>query len=98
MTKQEALELENKCDTLMSKYLHINCIVSLSLIGRFKICFEDNYIILEKDNKTVSYIKFQGEYYELEEYISSIIRCIEDNKELFDKLIWSYEHMEEMEN
>lgn len=97
MTKKEALELENKCDILMSKYLHINCIVSLSLTGCFKICLENNYIILEKDNKTVSYIKFQGEYYELEEYISSIIRCIEDNKELFEKLIWSYKHIEEVE-
>lgn len=97
MTKQEALELENKCDTLMSKYLHTSCVVSLALTGRFKVSFEANYIILEKDNKTVSYIKFHGEYSELEEYINSIIKCIEDNKEVFDKLIWSYEHMNEIE-
>ena len=98
MTKKEAMELEIKCDKLMSEYLYIDCTVGLAIAGRFKVNIEDNYIILEKDNKTVSYIKFQGEYYELEEYIGSIIRCIEDNKELFEKLIWSYKHIEEVEN
>lgn len=96
MTKKEAMELEIKCDKLMSEYLNIDCTVGLALTGRFKVIIEDDYIILEKNKKTVSYIKFQGEYSELEEYISSIIKCIEDNKELFDKLIWSYNHMNEI--
>ena len=97
MTKQEAMELEIKCDKLMSKYLDNDCIVSMALSGKFKVSFEDIYITLGKDNKSASYVKFNGYYSDLEEYINLIIRCIDENKDMFDKLIWSYEHMNEIE-
>lgn len=97
MTKQEAIELETKCDELMSEYLGNTCRVSMALSGRFKVSFGDYYITLSKDNMTASYIKFHGYYSDLEERIDSIVRCINENRNIFDKLIWSYEHMNEVE-
>ncbi len=92
MTKREAIELENKCDKLMSKYLDYDCRVSMALSGRFKVYFGDNYITLGKDNKSASYVKFNGCYSDLNEYVDAIVRCIDENKDIFDELIWSYEH------
>lgn len=96
MTKQEAIELENKCDKLMSEYLDNDCTVSMALSGRFKVSFRDNYITLGRDNKSASYVNFHGDYSDLEEHIDSIVRCIEENKDVFDRLIWSYEHLSEI--
>ena len=91
MTKQEAIELESRCDKLMSEYLDSDCIVCLALSGRFKVCFGGNYITLGEDNKSASYVKFHGYYSDLEEYISAAVRCVEDNKDIFNRLIRSYE-------
>ena len=96
MTKKEAIELENKCDKLMSEYIDNDCNVSMALSGRFKVSFGENYITLGKDNKSASYIKFHGCYSDLEEYIDSIVRCIDENKKIFEELIWSYEHLSEI--
>ena len=48
MTKQQAIELENKCDELMTKYLEEPCVVSMSLSGRLKVSFGENYITLDR--------------------------------------------------
>lgn len=96
MTKQEAIALENKCDKLMSDYIDADCNVSMALSGRFKVSFGDYYITLSKNNKSASYVKFHGYYSDLEEYIDSIIRCIDENKDIFNELIWSYEHLNEI--
>lgn len=97
MTKQEAIELEERCDKLMSEYLDRDCNVSMALSGRFKVKFEDNYITLGRDNKSAAYIQFHGDYSDLEEYIDSIVRCIDENKGVFDRLIWSYNNLSELE-
>ena len=96
MTKQEAIELENKCDELMSEYLDEDCSVSMALSGRFRVKFDDNYITLTKDISTASYVKFHGYYPDLEEHINSAIKCIKENIDIFNKLIWSYEHISEI--
>lgn len=96
MIKQEAIELENKCDKLMSEYLNEDCTVSMAFSGRFKVQFGDNYITLTKDISTASYVKFHGYYSDLEEYINSVIKCIKENTDIFNELIWSYEHMSEI--
>lgn len=96
MTKQEAIELENKCDKLMSEYLGNDCNVCMALSGRFKISFGDNYITLGKDNQSASYVKFHGYHSDLAGHINSIVRCIEENKDIFDELIWTYEHLSEL--
>lgn len=95
MTKQEAIELEKKCDKLMSEYLKEDCSVSMALSGRLKVQFGDNYITLTEDS-TASYVKFYGGYSDLENYIQSIIKCVEENEDVFNELMWSYKHISEI--
>lgn len=97
MTKQEAIELENKCDELMSKYLEEKCRVSLALTGKLKIEFDGNYITINKKLKEVDYVNCVGYYGWLQYIIEKAFDCIYDHEDDFDKLIWSYEHIRELE-
>lgn len=97
MTNIEAIELENKCDELMTKAIGEECSISMAMTGRLKVNFGDNYISLTKDFRGASYVKFHGYYVDLSDYITNACMCIADNKELFDKLIWSYENRNELE-
>ena len=97
MTNQEAIELEERCDSLMSEYLKEDCAVSFALSNRLKINFDSNYITLNKTFDGAYYVRYVGFYEDLAEYIKSAIKCVRDNKETFDKLIWSYEHIRELE-
>jgi hypothetical protein len=90
MTKQEAIELENKCDELMSKYLQEECTVSMALTGKLKVEFGGNYFTLDADEKVASYIKYHGYYDMFEFYVESAIRCVDENKDAFRQLLWSY--------
>lgn len=98
MTKQEAMELENICDKLMSYYLKKECSMSLSLSGKLKVEFEDgDFINLNTKSGNVDYISFYGFYSDLLECIEKIQLCLKENKGIFDKLVWSYEHASELE-
>ena len=97
MTKQEAIELENKCDKLMSEYLKENCTISMALTGKLKVEFDGNYITLDKKLGETCYVKYQGYYEDLTDIINKAFFCVEDNEDMFDKLIWSYEHIRELE-
>ena len=97
MTKKEAIELENKCDKLMSEYLEKECNVSLALTGKLKIEFNGNYITLNKKLEEPDYINYNGYYEDLIDDIDKAFGCIGDNNGIFNKLIWSYEHIAELE-
>ena len=97
MTKLEALELEKKCDELMSSYLHTECSVSMALTGELKVDFCGTYITLTKDYKDASYINFVGFYFDLKDCIDAIVRCVDANRALFDELMWSYENIRSLE-
>ena len=93
MTKQEAIELENKCDKLMSEALGRDCICCMALCGNLKIIIENkHYITLDKyDNFNVDYISFTGDYWRLQEYIEKVEECFRKNKDTFMLLLMSYE-------
>jgi hypothetical protein len=97
MTKQEACKLETTCDALMSHYLKTDCEVSLALSGRLKISFDDGYITINTKTGTVDYISYTGFYSDLQEYIDKIMLCLIEHTDVFNKLIWSYEHRRELE-
>jgi hypothetical protein len=98
MTKEEAMKLENRCDKIMSGYLGRECIVSMALTGKLKICFDDGaYIAWNMTCDDVDYVCFVGFYDDLVETIGKIKECITDNRDIFDKLIWSYEYRRELE-
>lgn len=97
MTKEYALELEERCDKLMSEYLHDVCTVSMALTGRLKVEFNGDFITLNKDYTDASYINFCGDYSDLKDCIDAIVKCVEANAALFNELMWSYSHISELE-
>ena len=96
MTKTEAIELENKCDKLMSEYLKENCNVSLALTGKLKIEFDGNYITLNTKLRETDYVRYTGFYDDLQVIIHKAFDCFDDYEDMFNKLIWSYEHIKEI--
>lgn len=98
MTKEEALKLENRCDKIMSGYLGRSCTVSLTLAGTLKVEFDDgNYITWNMTGSNAPYVRWVGFHYQLNEDIAKIKNCIDDNRDIFKKLVWSYEHRNELE-
>jgi uncharacterized protein (DUF342 family) len=92
MTKLEAIELENKCDELVSEAIGEKVSVSMALTGRLKINFANDYFSLSEDLTKATYVNYHGYYSDLQDYINKACDCISSNKELFDKLIWSYKN------
>lgn len=98
MTKEEAMRLENRCDKIMSGYLGHSCTVSLALSGKLKIEFNDgDYVTWNMTHNDVYYINYSGFYDDLLELIRKIKECIEDNFDIFNNLLWSYDHRNELE-
>lgn len=98
MTKEEAINLENRCDKVMSGYLGECCTVSMSLNGKLKIEFGyGEFITFDIGNNKVIYVSYSGYYSDLLELIPKITECVNENRDIFEKLIWSYGHRRELE-
>lgn len=98
MTKEEAIRLENRCDKIMSGYLGKSCTVSMALSGKLKIVFDDgDYITWKMAVNDVDYVNYCGFYTDLVETIGKVKECIDDNRDIFNNLIWSYNHRNELE-
>ena len=98
MTKKEALELESKCDNLLSEATGYDCSVSQALGGNLRIQFGENNISLSKyDLDTPEWVHYIGDYGELQSFIISVRVAIRKNKGLFEKLMWSYANVRELE-
>ena len=98
MTKKEALELETKCDNLLSEATGYDCSVSQALGGNLRIQFGENNITISKyDLDTPEWVHYIGDYGELQSFISSVRVAIRKNKELFERLMWSYTNVRELE-
>lgn len=99
MTKQEAMKLETRCDKIMSGYLGRSCTVSMALTGKLKVMFNDgDYITMKRVYDEPDYISYTGDYDDLKEKIANVIECLSDNKDVFDQLMWSYDHRRELED
>lgn len=97
MTKEEALRLENRCDKIMSGYLGKECTVSMTLTGKLKIILNGDYITWNMTCNDVDYVWWVGFYNDLVETIGKVKECIGDNRDIFEQLIWSYNHRTELE-
>lgn len=98
MTKEEAIRLENRCDKIMSGYLGKSCTVSLALTGKLKIEFDDgDYITWNITTNDADYVRYTGFYDYLDELITNVRESITDNRDIFNSLIWSYNHRAELE-
>ena len=93
MTKKEALELETNCDKLLSESTGYACSVSQALGGNLRIEFGENNISINKyDMDTPEWVDYIGDYGDLQSFIISAQVAIRKNKDLFKKLMWSYEN------
>ena len=98
MTKKEALELETKCDNLLSESTGYTCTVSQALGGNLRIQFRENNISINKyDLDTPEWVHYIGDYGDLQSFIISVRVAIRKNKGLFEKLMWSYTNVRELE-
>lgn len=98
MTKKEAIELETCCDKLISESTGYDCSVSQALGGNLRIQFgESNISISKYDLDTPAWVHYIGDYYSLQSFIDSVRVVIRSNKEIFKKLMWSYENIRELE-
>ena len=98
MTKRVALEIEIKCDNLLSEATGYVCMVSQALGGNLRIQFGENNISINKyDLDTPEWVHYIGDYGELQSFISSVQVVIQENKELFEKLMRSYTNVKELE-
>ena len=90
MTKQEAIELESQMDKLFSEEFGIDCQVSMSLTGALRISFENGFINIKTDTQVVDWVKWNGFYDDLRDYINKVIIVIRENKEKINMLMESY--------
>ena len=98
MTKKEAIELETHCDKLLSEATGHDCSVSQALGGNLRIQFGEKNISLSKyDLDTPEWVHYIGDYGDLQSFISSVRVAIRKNKELFERLMWSYTNVRELE-
>ena len=98
MTKKEAESIEKTCDYILGGYLKCDCSVSMALSGHLKIQFGEQYITISKtDLQTPVWIKYNGFWKDVQEIITDIQNVICDNRVLFERLMWSYEHGDELE-
>ena len=98
MTRKEAMELEEKVDKLFAEALDEDCVFSLSLSNKIRISFDGNVICLNRNNNSADWVNFQGFYRDLQHYINDAIECVEGNKDIIDQLLWSYDHIAELED
>ena len=98
MTREEARVLELACDKLISDATGENCSVSMALAGHLRIQFGENNITISKyDLDTPEWVHYIGDYGDLQSFISSVRVAIRKNKELFERLMWSYGNVRELE-
>lgn len=99
MTKQEALDLEKRCDEYIQEAL--DCVLaetSRTLIGRLKISYMGAYITLADDFESVDYVRYHGYFRDLQSDVEAILNCVRTHKEDFQNLMWSYDRRNELED
>ena len=97
MTQSEARNIESICDQILTDNTDYDCYCSMALSAHLRIQFGEYCItISKKDLHTPVWFSFSGYWKDLEEFINQIQKCIEDNRILFERLMWSYEHCDEL--
>lgn len=90
MTKKEAIDLENEVDKIFSEKLGTDCEVSMTLTGTLRISADEGFFNINTDKEVVDWVKWNGDYQILQEYINKTIIAIRENKEKVNLLLASY--------
>ena len=92
MTKKEALALEALCEKHLDKVLNEKVEMSMTLSGKLKVTFGENFVTFTDSFSEVIYISFYGFASDLKEAIDKIVKCMHENREDFESLLWSYQN------
>lgn len=92
MTKKEAIALEALCEKYLKEAFETDVTISMTLLGRLKVVFDNNYIVLNKALDAISYIKFTGSWDHFHIIKAIILECVKEHEDDFVKLIWSYDN------
>lgn len=100
MTKKEAIALEALCEKWLYQVLVEDVEISMNFTGRLKITFNEGstYICINKDLKSVGWIKYSGDFEDLTYNINGILDCIAEHEDDFILLLWSYENQSSLED
>ena len=97
MTQSEARNIESTCDQILTDNTEYDCYCSMALAAHLRVQFGENCItISKKDLHTPVWFSFSGYWKDLDGFINQIQKCIENNRILFERLMWSYEHCNEL--
>ena len=97
MTKKEAIALEALCEKYISKALDEKVEIAMTINGNLKVTFGENSVSFYEDLSTPKFISFWGFVSDLKEAIDNIIKCIDENREDFELLLWSYQNRNALE-
>lgn len=100
MTRNEAIDIQNKCDKLISDTIDSKCEVSMALTGKLKVSYDSNFITfaIKDDGIGVDYISYTGWYEDLMVDVDRIRDCLTDNFYMFNQLMWSYRNIDKLED
>lgn len=62
----------------------------MALTGALKISFREGFISIKTKAQIVDWVKWNGSYDDLQDYINKVIIVIRENKEKIDMLMQSY--------
>ena len=97
MTQKEAYDLQLLCESYLSKKLGEDVQLSLALSGKIKVSIEaGDSFTLTKDMKEIEYIDYTGWIDSLKDICNIIIKCVNDNRERFEQLLWSYQNIKNL--
>lgn len=96
-THKEAIELQTKLENIVKDVLKEDKIeFSMALTGRLKVSIDSNYICFNRDFNTVDYIRYTGDYNELNEQIEQLLEVFAIYQSDFDSLIDSYDDISKL--
>lgn len=90
MTKEEALALEAELDKIFTDAIGRECEVSMALTGALRIATSDGFINVKCDTEVVDWVKWDGYYDCLNDFITKSILTIRNTKDKIDRLLKSY--------
>jgi Zn-dependent M32 family carboxypeptidase len=93
---KEAIELQTKLEDILNDIFEEGVELSMALTGKLKVSIDSNYICFNKDYKTVDYIRYEGDYNILIDYINKLISVFDYYKSDFDNLMDSYENISKL--
>ena len=98
-TLDEALELQKEIDSKLTKAVRKvtqsatdEAQISMALTGRIKVEYRDGYFNFNREDLSVSYFKFQGDYDDFIDLRNGISKVLATNRADINLLMNSYDN------